>query len=158
VEAWLEITTVPNSSSAEAIEILLVEDNPDDACMTIDGLRDGKVRNRIHLVEDGVEALEFLRREGRHAAAPRPDLILLDLSLPRLSGLEVLAEIKQDRELRRIPVVIMTGSKREEDVFKAYHHHANCYVTKPVDLEQFLGVVHKIEDFWLTVVKLPRAA
>jgi CheY-like chemotaxis protein len=154
---WLG-TTMPQSSSGEPIEILLVEDNPDDACMTMDGLRDGRVRNQIHLVEDGVEALQFLRREGPHEGAPRPDLILLDLSLPRLSGLEVLAEIKQDPELRRIPVVIMTGSKREEDVFKAYHHHANCYVTKPVDLEQFLGVVHKIEDFWLTVVKLPRAA
>jgi CheY-like chemotaxis protein len=157
-EAWLGSTAMPHPSSGQPIEILLVEDSPDDAQMTIDGLEDSKVRNQIHLVEDGVEALQFLRREGPHASAPRPDLILLDLSLPRLSGLEVLAEIKQDPDLRRIPVVIMTGSRREEDVLKAYHHHANCYVTKPVDLQQFLVVVHKIEDFWLTVVKLPRAA
>jgi CheY-like chemotaxis protein len=140
------------------IEILLVEDNPDDAFMTMEALRDGKVRNRVHLVEDGVEALRYLRRQGQHADVPRPDLILLDLSLPRLGGLDVLAEIKQDDELKRIPVVIMTSSKREQDVLRAYNNHANCYVTKPVDLEQFLGVVRKIEDFWLTVVRLPRAA
>jgi CheY-like chemotaxis protein len=149
---------MPNSPCGDPIEILLVEDSPDDAFMTMEGLREGKIRNTVHLVEDGVEALRFLRRQGPHAAAPRPDLILLDLSLPRLGGLEVLAEIKQDPELRAIPVVIMTCSKREEDVLKAYNRHANCYVTKPVDSEQFLGVVHKIEDFWLTVVKLPRAA
>jgi CheY-like chemotaxis protein len=140
------------------IEILLVEDNPDDAFMTMEALREGKVHNQVHLVEDGVEALRYLRRQGQHADVPRPDLILLDLSLPRLGGLDVLAEIKQDDELKRIPVVIMTSSKREQDVLRAYNNHANCYVTKPVDLEQFLGVVRKIEDFWLTVVRLPSAA
>jgi len=140
------------------IEILLVEDNPDDSCMTMEALREGKIRNTVHLVEDGVEALRFLRRQGTHIEAPRPDLILLDLSLPRLSGLEVLAEIKQDPELMRIPVVIMTGSTREQDVLRAYDHHANCYVTKPVDMEQFMGAVRKIEDFWFTVVRLPSAA
>jgi CheY-like chemotaxis protein len=147
-----------NSGSGKPIEILLVEDNPDDAEMTLEGLREGRIRNNIHLVEDGAEALKFLRRQGDCADAPRPDLILLDLSLPRVNGLEVLAEIKQDPELRRIPVIIMTGSKRDEDVVRAYDNHANCYVTKPMDAEQFLGVIRKIEDFWLTVVKLPRAA
>jgi len=153
---WTE--AMNNATRGEPIEILLVEDSPDDACMTTDALRDGKVRNNIHLTEDGIEALQFLRRQGKYAAAPRPDLILLDLSLPRLGGLEVLAEIKQDPELRRIPVVIMTSSTREQDVLRAYNNHANCYVTKPVDVEQFIGVVRKIESFWLTVVKLPRAA
>ena len=142
----------------EPIEILLVEDSPDDADLTVDALRDGRVRNRVTVIEDGVEALAYLRREGRHASAPRPDLILLDLGLPRKNGREVLAEIKQDADLRRIPVVVMTSSDDEKDILAAYNHHVNCYVTKPVDLEQFLGVVHKIEDFWLTVVKLPRAA
>jgi len=140
------------------IEILLVEDNPDDACMTMEALREGKVRNTVHHVEDGVEALNFVRQKGKYAGAPRPDLILLDLSLPRLGGLEVLAEIKEDAELRRIPVVIMTSSTREQDVVRAYNHHANCYVTKPIDLEQFIGAVRKIEDFWLTIVRLPGAA
>jgi CheY-like chemotaxis protein len=147
-----------NPGYGKPIEILLVEDNPDDAFMTMEGLREGKVHNHVHLVEDGVEALRFLRQQGPGPAAPRPDLILLDLSLPRLGGLEVLAEIKQDAELRRIPVIIMTGSKREEDVLRAYNNHANCYVTKPINVDQFLGVIRKIEDFWLTVVKLPRAA
>jgi CheY-like chemotaxis protein len=156
VNLWSEPMT--NPGSGKPIEILLVEDNPDDAFMTMEGLREGKVRNNVHLVEDGVEALRCLRRQGPGPAMPQPDLILLDLSLPRLGGLEVLAEIKQDAELRQIPVVIMTGSKREEDVLRAYNNHANCYVTKPLDVDQFLGVVRKIEDFWLTVVKLPRAA
>jgi len=139
------------------IEILLVEDSPDDANLTIEGLRDGKIRNQVHHVEDGVEALNFLRRQGAYAGSPRPDLILLDLSLPRMSGQEVLAEIKQDKDLKRIPVVIMTTSTRERDILEAYNHHANCYVVKPVDLDQFLGAVKKIEAFWLTVVKLPAA-
>jgi len=149
---------MPASNHGHPIEILLVEDNPDDAWMTMEALREGKVRNTVHHVEDGVEALRFVRRQGTHAGAPRPDLILLDISLPRLSGLEVLAEIKQDDELKRIPVVIMTGSKRDQDVVSAYNHHANCYVTKPVDMEQFIGAVRKIEDFWFTVVRLPSAA
>jgi len=147
-----------SSTHGHPIEILLVEDNPDDAFMTMEALREGKVRNAVHLVEDGVEALRFLRKQGQHSTAPRPDLILLDLSLPRLSGLEVLEQIKQDPELRRIPVVIMTSSTREQDVLRAYNHYANCYVTKPVDLDQFLGAVRKIEDFWLTIVRLPGAA
>jgi len=147
-----------SSNHGQAIEILLVEDSPDEACMTMEALRDGKVRNTVHHVEDGVEALRFLRRQGQHANAPRPDLILLDLGLPRVGGLEVLAEIKQDGDLKRIPVVIMTSSTREQDILSAYNHHANCYVTKPVDVQQFLGAVRKIEEFWLTVVRLPRAA
>ncbi len=146
-----------NSARGEPIEILLVEDNPDDADLTIDALRDGRVRNHITHVEDGVEAMAFLRREGRYAGAPRPDLILLDLHMPRMNGREVLAEVKQDPDLRRIPVVIMTTSADEKDVTAAYNLHVNCYVTKPVDLDQFIGVVKSIEHFWFSVVKLPAA-
>ncbi len=151
--------SIPMSTAArgEPIEILLVEDSPDDADLTIDALRDGRVRNRISHVEDGVEAMAFLRRQGKHANAPRPDLILLDLNLPRKNGREVLQEVKQDPELRRIPVVVMTCSDDEKDILAAYNHHVNCYVTKPVDLGQFIGVVKSIEHFWLTVVKLPAA-
>jgi len=141
----------------EPIEILLVEDSPDDADLTIDALRDGRVRNRIAHVEDGVEAMAFLRRQGKYADAPRPDLILLDLNLPRKSGREVLAEIKQDPDLRRIPVVVMTTSDDEKDILLAYNLYVNCYITKPVDLGQFLGVVKSIEHFWFTIVKLPAA-
>jgi two-component system, chemotaxis family, response regulator Rcp1 len=141
----------------EAIEILLVEDSPDDIVLTTEALKDGKVRNRVSVVEDGEEAMAFLRRQGGYAGAPRPDLILLDLNLPRKSGREVLAEIKQDPHLKRIPVVVMTTSSDEKDILQAYNCHANCYVTKPVDLDQFLGVIHSIEHFWLTVVKLPAA-
>lgn len=139
------------------IEILLVENNPDDIDLTTEALRDGKVRNHVSVIEDGEEAMVFLRRQGRHAEAPRPDLILLDLGLPRKSGREVLAEIKGDPDLKRIPVVIMTTSSDEKDILQAYNGHANCYVTKPVDLDQFIGVVKSIESFWLTVVKLPAA-
>jgi two-component system, chemotaxis family, response regulator Rcp1 len=141
----------------EAIEILLVEDSPDDIVLTTEALRDGKVRNRVSVVEDGEEAMTFLRRQEQHSDAPRPDLILLDLNLPRKSGREVLAEIKADPDLRRIPVVIMTTSSDQKDILQAYNCHANCYVTKPVDLDQFIGVVKSIESFWLTVVKLPAA-
>jgi two-component system, chemotaxis family, response regulator Rcp1 len=137
------------------IEILLVEDNPGDVRLTQEALREGKVRNHLHVAADGVEAMAFLRREGQHAHAPQPDLILLDLNLPKKGGREVLAEIKEDPELRRIPVVILTVSKAEEDVLKSYNLHANCYITKPVNLNQFLEVVKSIEDFWLTVVMLP---
>jgi two-component system, chemotaxis family, response regulator Rcp1 len=146
-----------NAADGAPIEILLVEDNPDDADLTLDALRDGKVRNRVTVVEDGVEAMAYLRREGPYAAAFRPDLILLDLNLPRKNGREVLAEIKQDPSLRRIPVVIMTSSDDERDILAAYNLYVNCYVTKPVDLDQFIKVVKSIEHFWLSVVKLPAA-
>jgi chemotaxis family two-component system response regulator Rcp1 len=144
-----------NQETCRPIELLLVEDNPGDVRLTKEALREGKVRNHLHVAADGVEAMAYLRREGPHAQAHQPDLILLDLNLPKKSGREVLAEIKADPELRRIPVVILTVSKDEEDVLKSYNLHANCYITKPVDLEQFLEVVKSIEDFWLTVVMLP---
>ncbi|AKJ00125.1 response regulator receiver domain-containing protein [Archangium gephyra] len=137
------------------IEILLVEDNPGDVRLTIEALKEGKVRNRLSVARDGVEALAFLRREGSHASASRPDLILLDLNLPKKDGREVLAEIKEDSRLRRIPVVVLTTSKAEEDILRTYDLHANCYITKPVDLEQFISVVRSIDDFWLSVVRLP---
>src|SRR3954451_23773351 len=151
------MTPTPNSHRGEPIEVLLVEDSPDDADLTIDALRDGRVRNRITHVEDGVEALALLRREGKYTDAQRPDLILLDLNLPRKNGQEVLAEVKRDPNLRRIPVVVMTSSDDEKDILAAYNHHVNCYVTKPVDLDQFIGVVKSIEHFWFTIVKLPAA-
>ena len=137
------------------IEILLVEDNPGDVRLTIEALKEGKVRNRLSVARDGVEALAFLRREGSHTNASRPDLILLDLNLPKKDGREVLAEIKEDPRLRRIPVVVLTTSKAEEDILRTYDLHANCYITKPVDLEQFISVVRSIDDFWLSVVRLP---
>ncbi len=141
--------------SCRPIELLLVEDNPGDVRLTQEALREGKVRNHLHVATDGVEALAYLRREGKYANAPPPDLILLDLNLPKKNGREVLEEIKADPDLRRIPVVILTVSKAEEDILKSYNLHANCYITKPVDLERFLEVVKSIEDFWLTVVVLP---
>ncbi len=139
------------------IEILVVEDNPDDAALTMETLQEGRIRNHITLVEDGVQAMDFLRRIEPYADSPRPDLILLDLQLPRKNGREVLMEIKADRDLKRIPVVIMTTSSAEQDIFEAYNLHANCYVTKPVELDDFISAVRKIEDFWLTIVKLPAA-
>jgi two-component system, chemotaxis family, response regulator Rcp1 len=137
------------------IEILLVEDSAADVRLTMEALKDAKVANRLNVAEDGVKAMEFLKRKGAYAAAPFPDLILLDLNLPRKDGREVLAEIKADALLRRIPVVVLTTSHAEEDVLKVYDLHANCYITKPVDFEQFMTVVRSIENFWLTVVKLP---
>ncbi len=137
------------------IEILMVEDNPGDVRLTVEALKEGKVRNNLHTVADGVQAMAFLRRQGQYAKVPRPDLVLLDLNLPKMDGREVLAEIKEDPDLRRLPVVILTVSKAEQDILKSYNLHANCYITKPVDLDQFLGVVKSIEDFWLTVVMLP---
>jgi two-component system, chemotaxis family, response regulator Rcp1 len=137
------------------VEILLVEDNPGDVRLTREALKEGKVRNNLHVAQDGVEALAFLRREGKHAGAVRPDLILLDLNLPRKDGREVLEEIKADPELRLIPVVILTSSQAEKDIVRAYDLHANCYVSKPVDLDQFITVVKSIEDFWFAIVKLP---
>ena len=139
-----------------AIEILLVEDNPGDVELTREALDETKLRTNLSVVHDGVEALAFLRREGAHADAPRPDLILLDLNLPRKDGRGVLAEIKQDPALTTIPVVVLTSSEAEQDIARAYELHANCYVTKPVDLDQFVKIVQSIEQFWFTVVKLPR--
>ena len=144
-----------NKHECRPIEILMVEDNPGDVRLTVEALKEGKVRNHMHTVGDGVEALAFLRRQGRYAQMPRPDLILLDLNLPKKNGQEVLAEIKEDPDLRRIPVVILTVSEAEADILKTYNLHANCYITKPVDLDRFIEVVKSIEDFWLTVVMLP---
>jgi chemotaxis family two-component system response regulator Rcp1 len=146
-----------NAADGKPIEILLVEDNPGDVRLAVEALRDAKVANRLHIVEDGVEAMSFLRREGRYADVSQPNLILLDLNLPRKDGREVLAEIKQDADLKRIPVVILTSSAAEQDVVQAYNLYANCYITKPMDLDQFLKVVRSIEDFWLIVVTLPQA-
>ncbi|MCI0506656.1 MAG: response regulator [Gammaproteobacteria bacterium] len=137
------------------IEILLVEDNPADVRLTREALKEAKVRNQLYVVEDGVAAMEFLMRKGKYADVPRPDLILLDLNLPKKDGREVLQEIKQDPSLKRIPVVVLTTSQAEEDIVRTYNLHANCYVTKPVDLDQFITIVKSIEDFWLTIVKLP---
>jgi two-component system, chemotaxis family, response regulator Rcp1 len=144
-----------DKSSVQGIEILLVEDNPGDVRLTREALKDGKIINNLHVAQDGVEALAFLRREGKYHNAVRPELILLDLNLPKKDGREVLAEIKADMALKRIPVVILTSSTAEQDIVKSYNLHANCYVTKPVDLDQFINVVKCIEHFWLTVVKLP---
>lgn len=137
------------------VEILLVEDNPGDVRLTREALKEGKIHNRLHVAADGVEALAFLRRQGAHARAVKPDLILLDLNLPRKNGLEVLQELKADEALRRIPVVILTTSSAEKDVVASYDLHANCFVTKPVDIEQFITVVKSVEDFWFSIVRLP---
>jgi CheY-like chemotaxis protein len=137
------------------IEILLVEDNPADVRLMQEALKEGKVRNSMSVVPDGVEAMAFLRHEGRYANAPRPNLILLDLNLPRKNGREVLAEVKADDELKTIPVVVLTTSAASEDILISYNLHANCYITKPVDLNQFLRVVRSVNDFWLNIVKLP---
>ncbi|MGZ5093127.1 MAG: response regulator [Burkholderiales bacterium] len=144
-----------NSEVAPPIEILLVEDNLGDVRLTKEALKEGKVYNNLHWAKDGVEALEFLRREGVHKDAPRPDIILLDLNLPKKDGREVLSVIKNDQQLKHIPVVVLTTSKAEEDVLRSYELHANCYVTKPVDLDKFIVVVQSIDRFWLTVVTLP---
>jgi CheY-like chemotaxis protein len=149
--------TVDTASAGEPIEILLVEDNDYDARRTMNALKTGKVRNRVNRVEDGVKAMDYLRRKGAHANAPRPDLILLDWYMPRMHGEEVLEQIKSDSELKRIPVVIMTSSDQEADVLKAYNLHANCYVTKPVNVDEFIEKVRSIETFWLSIVKLPAA-
>ena len=143
--------------AAPPVEILLVEDNPGDVRLTQEALKEGKVYNNLHWAKDGVEALEFLRRQGKHAKAPRPDIILLDLNLPKKDGREVLAVVKNDADLKHIPMVVLTTSEAEEDVLKSYSLHANCYVTKPVDLEKFIHVVQSIDRFWLTVVTLPPA-
>ena len=140
---------------SHVIDILLVEDNPADARLVVEVFKYFKIKNVIHIVEDGVEAINFLNNKGKYADSPRPDIILLDLNLPRKDGREVLKEIKEDAELKLIPVVILTTSRDEDDIFKTYSNHANCYVTKPVDFDQFINVVKSIEDFWLTMAKLP---
>lgn len=144
-------------SRQHGIEILLVEDNPGDVRLTKEALKEAKVGNNLHVVEDGVAAMQFLNREGEFNEVPRPDLILLDLNLPKKDGREVLEEIKADDSLKTIPVVVLTTSHAEEDIVRSYNLHANCYVTKPVDLDQFIRIVKSIEDFWLTIVKLPPA-
>jgi CheY-like chemotaxis protein len=143
---------------SEAIEVLLVEDDPGDVLMTREAFEEHKLRNNLHVVSDGVEALSFLRQEGEYADVPQPDLVLLDLNLPRKDGREVLAEIKADPQLRRTPVVVLTTSEAEEDVLRSYDLHANAYVAKPVDFERFIDVVRRIDSFFVTVVKLPNRA
>ncbi len=138
------------------VEILLVEDNPGDVRLTREAMKEGKMRNNLSVAEDGVEAMAFLRQEGKYADAPRPDVVLLDLNLPRKNGRAVLQEIKADPDLRRIPVVILTSSKAEEDILNSYDSQANCYVTKPGDLEQFMDVIRSVEGFWVQIVKLPK--
>jgi len=144
-----------SQTMAKPIEILLVEDNPGDVRLTREAFKEGKVLNNLSVVEDGAEAMAFLRQQGKYADVPRPDLILLDLNLPKKDGREVLPEIKGDTNLKRIPVVVLTTSKAEQDILKTYNLHANCYVTKPVDLEQFISVVRFVQHFWLSIVKLP---
>jgi chemotaxis family two-component system response regulator Rcp1 len=150
--------TINIKETATPIEILLVEDSPGDVRLTQEALRDAKVQNNLHIASDGIEATAFLWRQGKYANAPRPDLILLDLNLPKKGGREVLEEIKQDPSLKSIPVVILTTSAAEEDILRSYQLHANCYITKPVDLDQFLKVIKTIDNFWLAIVKLPTVA
>ncbi len=140
---------------SKLVDILLVEDNEGDARLAMEAMRDSKIRNTLHHVSDGEEAMAFLHKAGKYAKAPRPDLVLLDLNLPKKDGRQVLAEIKNDDGLKRIPVVILTVSSAEEDILKSYNLHANCFITKPIDLSQFMKVVRSVEDFWLTIVKLP---
>jgi two-component system, chemotaxis family, response regulator Rcp1 len=145
---------MPNS---EPVQILLVEDNPGDARLAVEALKDSKVNNNLCHAKDGIEAMAFLRREGSYADAPTPDLILLDLNMPRMDGREVLARIKDDPKLRTVPVVVLTTSAAERDLVKSYDLHANAYVVKPLDLDRFIEVVQAIESFWFTIVKLPQA-
>jgi chemotaxis family two-component system response regulator Rcp1 len=143
--------------NVETIQILLVEDSVADVRLTQEALRDARIANDLHVVGDGEEAMRFLRRADQYADVPRPDLVLLDLNLPRKDGREVLAEMKEEDDLRRIPVIVLTTSRAETDVMKAYDLHVNAYVPKPIDLQEFIGVVRGIEDFWLSIVKLPSA-
>lgn len=147
-----------NRSLMTPIEILLVEDNPGDARLAKEALKDSKLANNLYIADDGVEAMDFLNKVGKYSSMPRPDLVILDLNLPKKDGREVLAEIKNDDNLKRIPVVILTISQAEEDILKSYNLHANCFISKPIDLDQFMKVVKSIEDFWLTIVKLPNGA
>ena len=147
------INKLPNH---EPVEILLVEDNPGDARLAEEALKESKVRNNLYHVKDGVEAMQFMRQQAEYASVPPPDLILLDLNLPRKDGREVLAEIKEDPELRLVPVVVLTTSEAERDLVKSYDLHANAYIVKPIDLDRFIEVVQAIESFWFTIVKLPQ--
>ena len=144
-----------NHKNLKPIEILMVDDNLGDVRLAMEALKDAKVSNNVHVVYDGIEAMAFLRKEGKYAEMPRPDIILLDLNMPKKDGREVLLEIKTDPELKCIPVVVLTVSQAEEDILKSYNLHANCYITKPVDLEQFIKIVKSLENFWFTIVKLP---
>jgi chemotaxis family two-component system response regulator Rcp1 len=144
-----------NLSQSKPIEILLIEDSPSDAALTIEALKAGKIANRLSHVEDGVEAMDFLRRRGKYADAARPDLIMLDLNLPRMDGRDVLAQIKNDPDLKIIPIIVLTTSRSDKDILQSYQLNANCYITKPVDFDHFIEVVKSIENFWLTVVTLP---
>jgi CheY-like chemotaxis protein len=146
------------SSIGRPIEVLLVEDSPGDVRLTREALKEGKIRNNLSHVPDGVEAMAFLRHEGPYTEAPKPDIVLLDLNMPRKDGREVLAEMKADPKLKRIPVVVLTTSEAEQDILKTYDLYANCYITKPVDLDQFISIVRSVENFWLQLVKLPREA
>ncbi len=141
--------------NVETIDILLVEDNPGDVRLTREALKDAKVLNEVYVAQDGVEAMQFLQKEGKFVGAPTPDMILLDLNLPKKDGREVLAEIKQNEKIRRIPVVILTTSKADEDIIRTYNLHANAYITKPVDLNRFIEIIHTLEEFWFSIVKLP---
>lgn len=143
------------ATKVKIINILLVEDNPGDRRLTFEALKEAKIGNELHAVNDGAAAMAFLRRQGEYVDAPRPGLVLLDLNLPKMDGREVLKEIKQDPGLKSIPVVILTTSEAEQDIVKTYESHANCYITKPVDFEQFMKVVKSIQDFWVTIVQLP---
>jgi CheY-like chemotaxis protein len=144
-----------SGKTAKPIDILLIEDNPGDVRLTREALKEAKVRNTLQVVQDGEEAMAYLQRVGRYKDATRPDVIFLDLNLPRKTGLEVLKDVKADNDLRRIPIVVITTSSAEQDIIRSYDLHANCYVTKPVDLGQFLEVVKSIDEFWLTIVRLP---
>lgn len=149
---------MPTSSPMTPIEILLVEDNPGDARLAKEALKDSKLLNNIHHVEDGEQAMQFLRKEGDYQDAVRPDIILLDLNLPRKDGREVLADIKSDPDLKMIPVVVLTTSEAEQDIVQSYQLHANCYITKPVDLDKFLKIIDSMQEFWLSIVRLPSHA
>lgn len=144
-----------NCLTSRPIDILLVEDNPGDVDLAREALGMGKLHNSLHVVQDGVAAMDFLKKTGKYESVPRPDLIILDLNLPKKDGRQVLSEIKNDESLKRIPVVILTTSRAEEDILKTYNLHANCYITKPIDMKQFLHVVQSIEEFWLSIVVLP---
>lgn len=146
---------MPEFDFAKPIDILMVEDNAGDARLAEEAFKESKMMNTLHRVKDGVEALAFVRRTDPFADAPRPDIILLDLNLPKKDGRQVLEELKNDAELKTIPVVVLTTSEAEQDILKSYELHANCYITKPVDLEKFMGIVRRLEDFWLSIVKLP---